>query len=289
MDGDLRFTSDYPHCAMNRMQYTYGGLAGVWDTSTETTGTHVLTVRAVDALGNASETHVTVQTAAMNSAAGSTGVQVPRMLRPAAQLQTHRSFLAAWGPEVIGTVGDYDVDVTEAPPGKGFNPSRRWLTATTDRIRVFRKAQPGATYCLSARTRTPLGAVSPWSPQLCTSIPFDDRGLSARRGNWSRVSGRRLYLGTSTVSDQRGAELTLRGVLATHLLLIGTRCRSCGTVEVYWKGNPIRRVSLAAHRTRRRSRFDLVDFSRVERGTVTIKVLTSGRPVNIDGLGASRS
>jgi hypothetical protein len=55
VDGQLRFVSNYPHCALNRMQYTMGGASGFWDAQSEPVkGWHTLEVDAYDSLGNES-------------------------------------------------------------------------------------------------------------------------------------------------------------------------------------------------------------------------------------------
>jgi hypothetical protein len=60
VDGQLRFVSDYPHCAQNKMQYTLGGTQGFWDPTTEPRGTHALSVLASDSLGNQTTVSETV-------------------------------------------------------------------------------------------------------------------------------------------------------------------------------------------------------------------------------------
>ena len=62
IDGQLRYVSNYPHCAMNRMQYTMGGEAGFWDAESESRGPHTLEVAAFDSLGNESAATETVNT-----------------------------------------------------------------------------------------------------------------------------------------------------------------------------------------------------------------------------------
>ena len=60
VDGQLRYVSDYPHCAMNRLQYSMGGIHGFWDAESESPGTHTLAVDAYDSLGNESSVTETV-------------------------------------------------------------------------------------------------------------------------------------------------------------------------------------------------------------------------------------
>ena len=79
------------------------------------------------------------------------------------------------------------------------------------------------------------------------------------------------------------------GVLAKRISLIGTKCRTCGAVQVYWNGTPLRRVSLKSQRLRRRVKFDVADFPSRQSGTLVIKVVSAGKPVRIDGVGVSQS
>jgi hypothetical protein len=52
VDGQLRYTANYPVCAMNMTQYSMGGNAGFWDASSESFGNHTLSVTAYDSWGN---------------------------------------------------------------------------------------------------------------------------------------------------------------------------------------------------------------------------------------------
>jgi Bacterial Ig domain len=290
VDGDLRYTNHYPHCALNRMQYMYGGVHGMWDTGSETTGTHVLLVRAFDALGNPSESRVTVRTGPFVPPPITSPVPAPTVVRPHGAVQVRRSFPVEWAPTAPGaTAAGYDVNVAVADLGQPVGTPQRWLSGTAALTRTFTNATPGSTYCVSAREETTLGLVSPWSTARCTSVPLDDRALASRRGSWERVEARRSYRHTLTVTTHRGAQLVRRGLLAKRLTVVATRCRRCGSVRVYWNGNPLKRVSLVARTTHRRMALPVAEFNTARRGTVVIKVVSTGRPVRIDGLSASDS
>ena len=193
VDGDLRYTSNYPHCAMNRMQYTYGGHAGWWDTSSESEGAHLLAVRAVDTLGNVSTSEVTVQIGTSTSGGGTPPVTLnaPVVTNPASALQLRRSFVGGWEASGVITSG-YDVNLREASFGQPFGAAHRWLSAVTDLHREYANARPGSTYCVSARASS-LGVLSPWSAERCTAVPLDDRALLVRRGRWLRGTARGYY------------------------------------------------------------------------------------------------
>jgi hypothetical protein len=52
VDGQLRYVSNFPHCAQHKMQYTMGGIGGFWDAESELPlGNHTLEVDAYNSLG----------------------------------------------------------------------------------------------------------------------------------------------------------------------------------------------------------------------------------------------
>lgn len=60
-----------------------------------------------------------------------------------------------------------------------------------------------------------------------------------------------------------------------------------GSLGVYYNGKLVKRLSLAAARTSTRS---VVVLPRLTRpGTIALKVLTTGKPVQVDGLVAARA
>jgi hypothetical protein len=214
-------------------------------------------------------------------------LNAPVVTNPASSLQLHRSFVGRWEAPG-GITSGYDVNVREATFGQPFGIPGRWLSAVTDLRRKYANARPGSTYCISARAIYP-GVMSPWSAERCTAVPLDDRSLLVRHGRWSRGTARGYYLGTSTVTSVRGAELARTGVLAKRITLIGTKCRTCGTVQIYWNGTLLRRVSFASQRLRRRVKVNVASFAGLQSGTLVIKVISARRPVRIDGLGVSQS
>lgn len=149
-------------------------------------------------------------------------------------------------------------------------------------------ANPGNTYCFSVTVMDAAGNTSAGSPEKCSAMPLDDVSLTGR--GWSRNSGQPgYYRGTYSGSTTRGATLTRPGVQARRLALVATKCPGCGVVDVKVGGTLLKRVNLNATTTKKRQMIALGTFPGVVAGTITITVVTSGKPVFIDGLGVSRN
>ena len=87
------------------------------------------------------------------------------------------------------------------------------------------------------------------------------------------------------MSSKPGATLVRAGVEAERLsVLVGT-CKGCGSIDVFWDGRRLARVSLAGKPTRKLVR--LAPFAAPRTGTVTIRV-AGRRQVRIDGLVAEQ-
>jgi hypothetical protein len=285
VDGTRRYVSNYPHCALSRMQYTYGGMHGFWDTRSETTGSHVLEVRATDTRGNQRKARVSVTIAGGIS---TNALTVPVLTRPSTIFQTRTSFVSTWQSNSDGAgVAGYDVNFRRASFREDFGSTVRWLSATAATHAVFESASPGSTYCIAARARDSADRASAWSSERCAAIPIDDRDLSIARGPWARTNAKGYFLGTYSLASRRGAKLVLPGIVATRLVLVATRCPRCGIVRVLWNGASLRKLDLSARATRRKVRFRLAHFSAPKTGKLVIKVVSRGKPVKIDGLGAS--
>jgi hypothetical protein len=77
--------------------------------------------------------------------------------------------------------------------------------------------------------------------------------------------------------------LTRTGVVLDRVGVVATTCSTCGTVGIYVRSRLIGRVNLSTSSTHNRVVKLLPPFS-ARSGTVSVKVLTAGRPVVIDGL-----
>jgi len=98
----------------------------------------------------------------------------------------------------------------------------------------------------------------------------------------------RYYASTYSNSTRAGATLTLAGAEVSRVTLLATRCPSCGTVGVYVGSALVGKVNLASATTQRQVLFAMAPFS-YRTGTITVKVLSSGRLVQIDGVALSRT
>lgn len=145
----------------------------------------------------------------------------------------------------------------------------------------------GFDYCFSVRSRDRAGNLSPWSVARCSARLVDDRALSAGAG-WVRATSSGFFARTYTATTRAGATLTRSGALIERIGLLATVCPRCGKIGIYLNGRLFRTVNLYSRTTHRQVLFTFPAFS-YRKATVTLKVLTSGRTIQIDGLALSRS
>jgi GH25 family lysozyme M1 (1,4-beta-N-acetylmuramidase) len=241
----------------------------------------LVVVRARNAAGMASA--ASTPTAVVED---TTPPTIPSFSTPTRQFQRQIRFTVGWSSSDAGTgVASYDVRYRTAPYNGGFGVETAWQSSTSATSATF-AGSPGTTYCFSARARDRAGNVSAWSGDTCTSLPVDDRTLAAASGTWLRRFADGYYRRTYSSSATSGATLVLHGIETRRLALLATRCPTCGTVRVFWNGTLLKQVSLTAQTLAKRQLVALGSFPSVQTGTVRIRVSSSGRPVQIDGLGA---
>jgi hypothetical protein len=199
------------------------------------------------------------------------------------------AFHVSWSARTPGsTVASYQLRYRRASYAGGFGRwlyPAAWRHLTTTSLRHAER--PGWTDCFSVRVRTRAGLTSGWSRPRCTARPLDDRAL-ATFGRWVRRTGRGYYARTVTATTAARARLTIRRAAVDRIALVATRCRHCGVVRVYDAGHLLATVNLRAARLRRRALIVLPRL-RLRTGTVTIRVVSRGKPVQIDGLGLTRA
>jgi hypothetical protein len=162
---------------------------------------------------------------------------------------------------------------------------QRWDPAPTFKTTVS-GLTAGDTYCLRVKAVDKAANVG-YSATRCFGVASDDRTM-ATSSHWSRISGQSYYDKTATTSSQTGASLTRTGVTLDRVGLVAKTCPGCGTVGVYVGTKLIGRISLSSGSTHYRVLEMLPPFSQ-RRGTVTVKVLTSGASVVVDGVVMSRA
>ena len=128
---------------------------------------------------------------------------------------------------------------------------------------------------------------SAFSSQRCTAMPLDDKSLTASSG-WSRVSATGYYQGTYSSNMHLNAALARTGAEFDRVALVATECPTCGKVGIYSGSTQLGTVDLHAATTKHQALVTLTKVSE-RTATLTIKVLTSGKTIQIDGLGVSRS
>jgi hypothetical protein len=216
-----------------------------------------------------------------------TAPSVPVVHEPDGLWHLERHVTASWGAtDALSGVFSYDVRYDVWAAGGSSSSNVSWLEDSTVTGAAF-PARSGRTYCLRVGVEDRAGNPAPGvSPQRCFARPLNESALDWH-GPWARrvrVSG---YLGSSYIETDRKGALARAVVSARRLLLVATRCPSCGTVEVRWRGQVVKTVDLSAATLRKSVRIPLVSLPSLERGTVRFDVVSSGRRVRIDGVGAS--
>lgn len=166
---------------------------------------------------------------------------------------------------------------------------------TTAETKMTVAVEPGYHYFFEVRARDAGGALSDPS-EAFTTTSVDDRSL-AKSAGWTELSGSSYYWSTALRSSTKGATLTLP-LEGIGVWLVATKCPTCGTVRVslerpvtgsgeYAVGPPDPvTVSLRSSRRIDRKIIPLFydDTDPAVSGTLTIKVVPTGKPVIIDGV-----
>lgn len=147
--------------------------------------------------------------------------------------------------------------------------------------------RPGFTYCVSVRARNRAGQLSDWTGRRCLARALDDRRLVPSSG-WKTRSGARYVAGTFRSTTEKGATLSRTGARVRWVGVVATTCRRCGVVNVLVDGKKVGHINLAAPVTHRRQVIMVPSFKR-RHATVTVKVRSSGKRVEIDGIVISRA
>ncbi|KAA1425011.1 choice-of-anchor D domain-containing protein [Mumia zhuanghuii] len=205
-----------------------------------------------------------------------------RAARGAAVTLDGRAVVRLSGADVGSGVASYDTRVrTVARSGgtSGWSVPKGWQASRTTTL--TRAVAAGTTACFSTRARDRAGNVSAWSATVCTSAPYDDRALKASAG-WKRAKGAAYLQRTISTTTRKGATLKTGRTRGGAIALVVTRCKGCGTVDVLVGKRRIARVTLSGAGTRHRQ--VVVLPRRAFAGPITIKTVTKGKSVRIDGV-----
>jgi hypothetical protein len=145
----------------------------------------------------------------------------------------------------------------------------------------------GVDYCFAVRATDQAGNTSAWTAPRCTARSLDDRALTVSAG-WTRGTGTAYWNQTITTTSTQGATATRAGAELDRVGLVATRGPGMGTVAIYAGVTQLGQINLAAPVTHYQALILLPPFT-YQTGPVQIKVLTTGKPVQIDGLAISRS
>lgn len=200
--------------------------------------------------------------------------------------QDRTTFGVAWtATDEESGAARFDIRWRRSSLTGSYGPHRTWLSGATGRSEDF-DAEPGYTYCFSARATDRGGNRSGWGKETCTTTPVRSMDLH-EDPLWVPLIGNEFYAGRASLSMSQGSFLRTGVVKATRLALIATSHPGAGTVDVLWNGSRLKRVNLEGTTFRSRRQIELTPFQRTQTGRVTVRVV-SGDHVIVEGIGISR-
>jgi hypothetical protein len=217
---------------------------------------------------------------------------------PTAELTAPTAVFALAGSVPLGWTGSdpaggsgvasYNLRLRTATPTTGFTPftqpaALQGLPTTS----ATKSTRPGTTTCFEVQAVDRAGNGSMFSTPLCTARPVDDQALTASSG-WTRRSNAHFWNGSYTTTTEHNATLTLAGVHLDRVGIVATTCPDCGKIAILAHNIPVGTINLHSKTTRRQTVLALPKFT-ARTGTVTVKVLSTGKIVQIDGLAVSHA
>lgn len=254
---------------------------GAWQVPAQKPGTHTLSVTVTDPSGRSATTS---KTWLVDQSA-----PVAALRAPAAPFTLAGTIPVSWTATDSGAgIASYQVRWTRAAfNGRyaAWQYPATWQKVTGTTV-TFSGAAAGYNHCFQVRGVDKAGNIGAWSALKCAAVPLDDRSLSISAG-WTRSTGSAFYRGTATVTTKAGAYVSVPGAILSRAAIVATKCATCGTVRVYVNNVSVGVVNLYAARTQYKAVIDLPAFT-YRTGTVVVKVTSTGKAVQIDGLGVSR-
>jgi hypothetical protein len=199
------------------------------------------------------------------------------------------SLRLSWSGSDDGSgVGHFELRQRTATKTSRFGPWQRPVAwrALTGHHTVATGLASASTYCFSVRAVDHYGNASPWSNPRCTAVGVDDRKLHVSQ-HWKLATGRRWWNKTATVSSTQGAEARF-GSRLDRVGVVATLCPTCGNISIYVGAKKIGSISLHSASTRYQRILMLPRFH-LRSATVTVRVDSHGKSVQLDGLISSRS
>ena len=251
------------------------------------TGTHSLGVTVADPQGHRGATAYS-WVVEPGAPATDTAAPTATITAPTKPFTFLPSPTLSWSGQDAGSgVASYDVRLTTATVTQGFTGWTRpaaWQGLTT----TSRAASLpyGGTVCFAVRAHDRAGNVGAWSAHRCVTRHVDER-TAFQRGTWDYVYSPALLGYDGLRSTQQGAALSSRLTTVRRVGVVASTCPTCGTVGVYVGGALVGKISLVSSQLAHRRLLVLPAFS-ARSGAVSVRVLTTGRPVLLDGLLLSR-
>jgi hypothetical protein len=245
-------------------------------------GLHTFTVTATDAVSNASSP-LAYQWLVDGTAPTAT------LKTPTAAFVLTATTPVTWaGADAGSGIGSYQVRYQRAAWNALLGPwtyPAAWQALHGTSIAA--SLPVGYTYCFSVRSIDNAGNASAWTASRCTARPLDDRSGTPSTG-WLRGTNSAYYLGTYTQTTGLNRTLVRTGARLDRVGIVVTKCPTCGVVGVYVGTTLVGKVSLYSKTTVRKAVVVLPRFS-LRLATVTVKVLSSGKLVQLDGLAISKA
>ena len=240
-----------------------------------TAGRHTVTITATDTAGNRAAPAVVSWTVDLTA-------PTMALTAPATGATTNRTATVKWtGTDAPAGIAGYDLSMQRYTLAGKPEPVSYPLT-NTPRTATTLTLTAGKTTCLRVRAHDRAGNTSAWTPSRCVSVPADERALTASTG-WTRVAKTGYYTDTYTWTARAGATMTTPTTKVAKAWLVATRCPGCGTVGIYLGTTQVGTVNLNAVTAQRAA--ILPAYAGIPRsGLLTLKVLTNGRRVELDGL-----
>ena len=192
------------------------------------------------------------------------------------------SALDRWSP-----IEYYDTFVTHRTPFAPGTTVGSGLSGTA--VTAHNLALPDhTTTCYMARAKdTAQPGAGSYSSPRCLTTPVDNTLIDWPTG-WTLVDQNGAYDGTVQRSKQQGKSVTMNDVHLRTWALLVTKAPGNGTVEVFFDGVKKATRNLAATTTRKKVIVPLPAFATERQGDVRVRIKTSGKWVQIDGIHLGR-